>query len=288
MPRYDGKGHRKRPLRRYGFFIAVAGLIALLLLQTSPRFSQQIDPLRTAAADQLFHMSKPSLMDRVTGKSALEQRIYELENEVRTLSKYKALALSMTERLEVYEDILNLQGEPRDMEVTARIMAEADGPFAEALLANAGALTGIKPGFYAENDGGLVGRVVQVGQRSARILKITDFNSRVPVMGETSGLRAIMFGGRDGNGRLTDMPEAGAFIAGERILTSGEGGLFPRGVLVGTVLANEDSSRVGLAMLKGQLSYVRLKPSAVIAPPEDNPVTDVTEVADAQREEDAQ
>ncbi|MDJ0922368.1 MAG: rod shape-determining protein MreC [Henriciella sp.] len=268
MPRFAGKGYKKRPLRRYGFFIAVAGLIALLLLQTSPRLSQQIEPVRTAASDQLFHMSKPSLIDQITGASAKDQRIIELEARVRELAQYEALALSMAERLEVYEDILNMQGEPSSAEVTARIMAEADGPFAEALLANAGSVNGVEVGYFAENDRGLVGRVVQVGLRSSRILKITDFNSRVPVMGESSGLRAIMFGGRDGDGRLTDQPEAGAFIRGERILTSGEGGLFPRGVVVGTVQGQGNDLKVDLAMSKGQLGYVRLKKSPLIPAPE--------------------
>lgn len=269
MPRFAGKGYRKRPLRRYGFFIAVAGLIALLLLQTSPRLSEQVAPMRTAASDQLFHMTKPRLIDRLTGASAKDQRIFALEAQVRELSQYEALALSMAERLEAYESILNMQGEPRDNDVTARIMAEADGPFAEALLANAGAANGVEEGYYAENDGGLVGRVVQVGQRSARILKITDFNSRVPVMGESSGLRALMFGGRDGAGRLTDQPEDGVFRAGERILTSGEGGLFPRGVVVGTVSDGEGDVRIELAMNEGQLGYVRLKPSTRIPVPEE-------------------
>jgi len=270
MARFPGKGYKKRPLRRYGFFVAVAGLLALLLLQTSPRLSSQIEPMRTAASDQLFHMSKPSLVDRMTGRSARDRRILELEARVRELAQYEALALSMTGRLEAYERILNMQNEPRSTEVTARIMAESDGPFAEALLANAGKLNGVEEGYYAENDGGLVGRVVQVGQRSSRILKITDFNSRVPVMGESSGLRAIMFGGRDGAGRLTDQPESGDFMQGERVLTSGEGGLFPRGVVVGFVAMVGDETRVDLAMASGQLSYVRLKSSNPIPAPEED------------------
>ncbi|HCX10854.1 MAG TPA: Rod shape-determining protein MreC, partial [Hyphomonas sp.] len=44
------------------------------------------------------------------------------------------------------------------------------------------------------NEGGLVGRVIQLGEYSSRILLITDFNSRVPVMGEVSGVRAIHYG----------------------------------------------------------------------------------------------
>lgn len=282
MPRLSGKGYRQRPLRRYGFFVAVAGLLALLLLQTSPRLSQGVEPVRTAASDQLFHVTRPSLIDRLSGASAKERRILELEARVRELAQYKALALTMAERLEVYEDILNMQGEPGGAEVTARIMAETNGPFAEALLANAGATNGVLEGYFAENDRGLVGRVVQVGQRSSRILKITDFNSRVPVMGEASGLRAIMYGGRDGLGRLIDLPEQGDFLPNERILTSGEGGLFPRGVVVGHVRDAEGKEiRVDLAMLNGQLSYVRLKPIMSIPVPEAFPVeTEVAELAD--------
>ncbi len=268
MNRYSGKGYRKRPLKRYGFFIALAVLVALLLVQTSPRLRGTIEPVRSLASDQLFHMSRPSLIDRVTGRSAREQRIAALEARVRELAQYEAMALSMAERLDVYEHILNTQGEPEGAEVTARIMAESNGPFAEALLANAGRLHGVETGFYAVNDRGLVGRVVQVGQRSSRILKITDFNSRVPVMGESSGLRAILFGGRDGAGRLTDQPEAGAFLIGERILTSGEGGLFPRGVVVGTVQSSSDSIRVELAMKQGQLGYIRLKGTPSFTKPE--------------------
>lgn len=279
MPRLGGKGYRQRPLRRYGFFVAVAGLLALLLLQTSPRLSQGVEPIRTAASDQLFHVTRPSLIDRISGASAKERQILELEARVRELAQYKALALTMAERLEVYEDILNMQGEPGGAEVTARIMAETNGPFAEALLANAGATNGVMEGYFAENDRGLVGRVVQVGQRSSRILKITDFNSRVPVMGEASGLRAIMYGGRDGFGRLTDLPELGDFLPNERILTSGEGGLFPRGVVVGHVRgAEEKEIRVDLAMLNGQLSYVRLKPAISIPTPEAVPIE--TEIAE--------
>ena len=273
MPRSSGKGYRQRPLRRYGFFIAVAGLMALLLLQTSPRLSEGVEPIRTAASDQLFHVTRPSLIDRLSGASAKERQLLELEARVRELAQYKALALTMAERLEVYEDILNMQGEPGGAEVTARIMAETNGPFAEALLANAGATNGVAEGYYAENDRGLVGRVVQVGQRSSRILKVTDFNSRVPVMGEASGLRSIMFGGRDGLGHLTDLPEQGAFLPNERILTSGEGGLFPRGVVVGHVRGDDSKDiRVDLAMLTGQLSYVRLKPIITISPPEESPI----------------
>ncbi|MEL7231293.1 MAG: rod shape-determining protein MreC, partial [Pseudomonadota bacterium] len=273
MPRYAGKGSRKTPLRRYVYFAAVAGLVGLLFLQTSPQLRDRVEPVRTAASDQMFLLSRAGLGEDFSAATGKDRRILELEARVRELAQYEAMALSMAERLEVYEGILNLQGEPGGSEVTARAMAETNGPFAEGLLVNAGAQNGIKDGYFAENDRGLVGRVVSVGQRSARILKVTDFNSRVPVMGEASGLRAIMYGGRDQRGRLQDRPELGTFIEGERILTSGEGGLFPRGVVVGWVFDVETQQpKVRLAMQEGQLGYVRLKPSIRIPAPEAFPV----------------
>lgn len=274
MPRYAGKGSNRTPLRRYVYFAAVAGLLGLLFLQTSPQLRDQVEPVRTAASDQMFLLSRAGLSsDKFAAATGKDRRILELEARIRELAQYEAMALSMAERLEVYEDILNLQGEPDAAEVTARAMAETNGPFAEGLLVNAGQQNGIQEGYFAENDRGLVGRVVSVGQRSARILKITDFNSRVPVMGEASGLRAIMYGGRDDRGRLADRPEIGSFIEGERILTSGEGGLFPRGIVVGWVQdVSAKQPNVRLAMEEGQLGYVRLKPSVLIVSPEDDPV----------------
>ena len=92
-------------------------------------------------------------------------------------------------------------------------------------------------------------------------------------MGEERGWGGMMVGGGEGLGKRTDITEKGEFLPKERSLTAGEGGLFPRGVVVGHVRGGDSKDiRVDLAMLTGQLSYVRLKPIISIAPPEENPV----------------
>lgn len=272
MARMRGKRLKGRPLRRYALFIALGGLFAVLLLQTSPRLRAMIDPTRTLAADQLASSARPGLWDQITGKAAREARIRELEAEVRELTRYRSVAISMAERLEAYEDMLNIMGEPPVRGVTARITSETNGPFREAILVNAGSLQGVEEGAYAENEGGLVGRVVALGERSARVLLVTDFNSRVPVMGEASGLRAILYGDRDDFGTLTDRPEKGEFILGERVLTSGEGGIFPRGIVVGEIIERGGDLRVDFGMTKSQGGFVRLMPSMQIPKPEEFPV----------------
>lgn len=257
----------RRSVRGYVLVALVIGFLGFMVAQGAPQISGAFDPVRTAAGDRLAGGEQRGLLARLSPITPKSERIRELEAEVRELSRYKATAISMAERLEAYEDILNLMGEPPARGITARVTAENDGPFAQTLLANAGRSQGVEAGAIAINEGGLVGRVIQLGDRSSRILLVTDFNSRIPVMGEVSGVRAILFGGRDGVGSITDMPERDSFVDGERILTSAEGGAFPRGLVVGTALADGKSWRVEFAMAKREGGYVQLIPPPAIPKP---------------------
>jgi rod shape-determining protein MreC len=280
MARLSRSGQKpgKRSAKRLILFVFIFGAAALVVAQSAPQIRHVFDPVRTAAGDQLGSSDSISLWARISGQAARERRIRDLESEVRELSRYKAAAISMAERLEAYENILNLMGEPPVRGVTARVTAESDGPFAQTLLANAGRAQGVDPGAIALNEGGLVGRVIQLGEYSSRILLITDFNSRIPVMGEVSGVRAILFGGRDGLGSLTDLPERSGFIEGERILTSAEGGAFPRGLVVGEARRLGGDWRVRFGMANRSGGYVQMVPPPLIetpAPVADIPAPDV-------------
>ncbi len=271
MSRQSGPGRQSRPMRTLGYGVLVAVGLGLVLIQSAPSIDRWFNPVRTAASDQLASGNGIGWLPRITGQTVRNEQIRELEAEIRDLERWRAAAISMAERMEAYETILNLQGEPPVRGVTARIVAESDGPFSQTLLANAGQIHGVERGFVAVNEGGLVGRVIQLGERSSRILEVTDFNSRVPVMGEQSGVRGIMYGGRNGRGALEDLPEQDQFLAGERLLTSGEGGAFPRGLVAGFALARDDGWQVDFAMDKGQVGFVRLIPERAIPRPEGDP-----------------
>ncbi|MEM7661073.1 MAG: rod shape-determining protein MreC [Pseudomonadota bacterium] len=282
MARQPNIGSRKRPMRGLGLAVIFAVTFGVVLFQTAPRFAASLNPIRTTTSDQLAARSGSGWIARLSGRVARDERVSELEAEVRDLARWRAAAISMAERMETYEAILNVQGEPPARGVTARIVSETGGPFAETLLANAGKSQGVEEGFIAVNDAGLVGRVIQLGERSSRILKVSDFNSRVPVFGEASGIRGIMYGGREGWGTITDRPEADAFLSGERILTSGEGGVFPRGLLAGLAERRGEDWRVRFAMREGQGGFVRLVPPASIPRPEDIPIIEGVDEEEAE------
>lgn len=278
MVRKSGRSAKRNGSKR-GLVLGVliAGALALIVLQTAPGISDLVAPVRATAGDQLAagsglsDTSEPGLLARLTGQAAQERRIRELEARVRELSRYEAAARSMAQRLEAYESMLNAMGEPPLRGVTARVAAESDGPFSDTILVNAGRAQGVEAGWVAVNEGGLVGRVIRLGERSSRILMVTDFNSRVPVMGEQSGVRAILYGERAGVGALKDLPESDPFLEGERVLTSGEGGVFPRGILAGRAERKGGDWQVALALGETRGGFVRLLPPASIPKPEDEP-----------------
>lgn len=259
----SSRSSQKSGSRRVTLGILIFGALALIVAQTAPQISNFFVPARTTISDRIGAPADTSLWAQISGQADRERRIRELENEVRDLARYKAAAISMAERMEAYERILNLMGEPPERGVTARITTVIDGPFAQTVLANAGKLQGVVPGAVAMNEGGLVGRVIQLGDRSARILLVSNYQSQLPVMGEVNGVRAIMQGKDRDRGVLRDLPETADFIEGERILSSGEGGAFPRGLVVGTVTEQGAEWIVKLAMREHSSGYVRM-----IAPPD--------------------
>ncbi len=88
-------------------------------------------------------------------------------------------------------------------------------------------------GQIALDESGLVGRVTELGARSARVLLITDMNSRIPVTLENSRARAILVGTNGPRPRLMYWPEGVMPAEGERVVTSAEAGAFPAGLPVG-------------------------------------------------------
>lgn len=195
-------------------------------------------------------------------------KIAELEGRVRDLQRWKDLAETMALRMERYEKLLDLVGETQGQSVTARIVAEENGPFAATRIANAGNANGVREGFAAVNENGLVGRVIRVGEYTSRILLLTDFSSRIPVMGTQSGDRALLVGDSGNGAQLLEPETPDKIVPGEVWVTSGDDGQMPLGVRVGTARKDGDTWHVDLAMETGPVDFVRLVPPPDFAAPE--------------------
>lgn len=119
--------------------------------------------------------------------------------------------------------------------VTARVVADVSGVYHKAILVVLGEDHSVKPGQVALDGFGLVGRVTEVGERSARILLINDDSSRIPVRLSNSKAQAIMAGDNSLYPRLIFYPEDKHPIEGEKVVTDGQGDSLPAGIPIGYV-----------------------------------------------------
>lgn len=187
--------------------------------------------------------------------------IYE-ENQ-RLREENARLRSNLTELAELqrktrrYEELLKVRPDDKITFVAARVIADATGPFVRTVLVNAGREQGLSKGQAVVDERGLLGRVITAGQRSARVLLLTDLNSRVPVLIEGSNLKAIMVGDNSGQPTLEYLPPGSRITAGARIVTTPDGGVFPPGIAVGTV-ASAKAPRVELFTGEARADFVRI------------------------------
>jgi rod shape-determining protein MreC len=256
-------------------------MVGVLAIQTSSAVRNGFAPAREsadAATASLASFAKGALGWSIGfgyDKQAAE-RIAELEAQVRDLQRWKERAETMVVRMRRYETLLGLVGETQPPAVTARVVAEERGPFAATRIANAGANEGVREGFAVINEHGLIGRVIRVGEHTSRILLVTDFNSRIPVMGSQSQDRALLVGDNGVGARLLEPETPDRIVPGEVWITSGDDGQIPLGVPVGRARLEDGEWRVDLAMHDGPVDFVRLEPPPDFAAPETAPVTPST------------
>lgn len=274
-------GRRRSGEPRVGARAVVVGLgismVGVLAIQTSSAVRSGIDASRTSMDSTAASLA--SFSAGVTGwqfgfgrSEEDASKISELEGRVRDLQRWKDLAETMALRMERYEKLLNLVGETQGQSVTARAVAEENGPFSASRIANAGAANGVRAGFAAVNENGLVGRVIRVGEYTARILLLTDSASRIPVMGTQSGDRAMLVGDSGNTAILTEAETPDRIVPGEVWVTSGDDGKLPLGIRVGTARKDGATWRIDLAMAGAPIDFVRLVPPPDFATPEVAPV----------------
>jgi rod shape-determining protein MreC len=174
----------------------------------------------------------------------------------------------------------------RRLVATARIVSATPGSVVRTALIAAGTRDGVAVGQPALNANGLIGRTIEVGRHSARLLLLSDPASRVPVIIMRTGEAALVSGDNTPTLLLSD--RAGADVPlkpGDRLLTSGEGGIYPPGVPVGTVISARLPTRVRPAASALGSGYVRVEAAWMPLPEVPlGPVFDAPVPAEAQRQ----
>ena len=182
-----------------------------------------------------------------------------LKRELTELQPWRDQAIALKNVNARYEAMLGIRPEPDVRMVTARSVLDSRGPFSNARLLDTGAARGVKIGNPVINEHGLVGRIIGASGNVSRMLLLTDVASRTPVLVDRTDARAILSGDGSGNPRLEFVRGVGSVQAGDRILSSGDGGGFPRGVPIGVAAKGIDGTwRVKLFSDRGAIDYVKI------------------------------
>ena len=221
--------------------------------------------VRTAVADTmapaLDAVSRPvaavgSAVDRVRGVIALYQENRRLEQDNERLLQWQQTALKLAADNKRLRSLVKAVPEGAVSYASARVIANSGGAYVRTVMIDAGSDDGLGRGQAVISGDGLVGRLTEVGSRAARVLLVTDLNSRVPVVLDRTHEAAVLAGDNSDRPHLVYMADKEVKI-GDRVVTSGDGGIFPPGLPVGVVAGLEGGTpRVEPYADLSQLGYV--------------------------------
>ncbi|MDX1539944.1 MAG: rod shape-determining protein MreC [Geminicoccaceae bacterium] len=273
--------HLAMPLKafadRFAFGALIASSIALLIIgkanyglfsMINTRVSDVLAPVMAVLREpvEASHRFAQSLGEI----AVVHEENVRLREQNRQLLQWQAHAQRLASENRILRRALEMEVDaPAALSVGARVVADTGGPFVHTVLIDAGRRQGVSVGMAAIDELGLVGRVIEVGRNSSRLLLLTDFNSKIPAMVEPSRDQALLAGDNSREPGLVFLPLNPRVSVGDRVVTSGRGGLLPPGLPIGVVRAiDEDKIAVRTWVDMDRLDHLRLLEYAPVLPPE--------------------
>ena len=251
---------------RFALLFLILAAFAIMLLGKADTFV--IEKARTGVIDivapVMDALSRPLStvsdgVDRIDHFFGVYEENARLREQNRRLLEWQNAALALAAENSMFRKMLNYVPEHGARFAAARVVGDSGGVFVRSVLINAGTSDGIAKGDAVINGSGLVGRVAEAGRQASRVLLVTDLNSRIPVVAEKSRVRAILAGDNSGQPKLAFLPPNAHLQPGDRIVTSGHGGVFPAGLPVGRIASISDGTiRVDTFADFDKLEFVRI------------------------------
>ncbi|GGF01257.1 cell shape-determining protein MreC [Aliidongia dinghuensis] len=259
-------GPLKSAAQRFAYSALVLLSVAIMIVGRADQ--ALIERIRTQVNDVmapvLEAMTQPvtAVSDTVAHFHALAELYRENERlraENAALLQWQQVAHRLDNENAGLRSLLNYQPDGSTWFITARVIGTSGGAFSRNLLVNRGTLDSVAKGQAAAGGTGLIGRVTEVGERAARVLMITDLNSRIPVVVGGSDEHAILAGDNTDRPQLAYLGAHAKINVGDRVVTSGDGGVFPPGMPIGTVAAVEGGNiRVEPFADLSRVEYLRI------------------------------
>ena len=233
--------------RRLLVGVAVIVLVAVFLFWRID--SDRVDHLRFVLVDSLVPVIEIGLEP---GK-LLQRGVGVLRDIGNAQRNAEELNIARKELERLRQDIRELQHEnsslkklvdlvdvPDEAAISAKVLADTSSPFSHSLLISAGSENSVELGWPVTDGDGIIGRIADVSRTAARVILLTDPSSRIPIKILPSGTRGLAVGDHTAQPLVQLLERVGRANPGDRVLTTGEGGVFPPNYLVGTLAINPD------------------------------------------------
>jgi rod shape-determining protein MreC len=267
---------RGRGASKKQWSLAVCGVLAVVVAFLGKAEASLFDTARARLSDWtapvLSQVRQPLVaFEQWVGNLGTIYAVYreniQLREENAELRKWQDVALSLEDRIRRYETLNNAVPSPELHSIIARVIGESSRPFIKTMILNAGAEQGVQKGEAVLAERGLLGRIYVTGERTSWVILLSDLNSRVPVVIEPSHRRAILIGDNTPAPQLELDVGDGTISSGDRVLSTGDGGLLPPDLPVGVVMPEEGKLKVSLYSDASAADFVRVVDYSVPPPP---------------------
>ncbi len=201
---------------------AIAGIVAPL---------QGPGEAVSSAVDDLGQAQSDGSADAET-LSALKEQNAQLRNLLAQAEEYRLKAQDLENLLNL-KDVYDIDG------MGAHVIGRSTDSWNQTITLDIGETSGVKPGLTVMGAYGVIGQVASVSDKSCIVRLLTDPQSGVAALIQSNRAEGIVRGSLDGLLYLENVAADVSVEPGDVVLTSGLGGSYQRGLLIGSVVKVE-------------------------------------------------
>ena len=257
---------RKGAKQKFSLFVLILISAALLSLEFF-----HIKPLNTFRALTKDFIYRSSFIINLPFQS-ISKSIKEVQNHFEMYREYETLKRTMKNTIGIEHEIKFYKAENRELKkiieeesnlleeiLVSKVLIDKKSPFLKSIIINKGFNFGIEKGMAVLDGFYMIGRITEVNYLSSRALLISDLNSKIPVMIEPSGAKAIMSGTGKNYAILDFLPKNQKLENDNIVYTSGSDGIFSAGIPIGKIKLFEKKYRVEFFSDLSQINFIKVK-----------------------------